>query len=477
MKFKTATLHSFIGIVLLFLIFSFSATGQAPTHSAKFTPIHPIFNGFWEYLPRNYAADTDIKYPLIIFIHGAGDRGDEQNNGHMMRVLRGGVPRAIDDGLFPDSFQVNSNWYKFIVLSPQIESNQGFDDATRSSTVPPASIDALIDFARANYRIDTTKIYLTGLSMGGGTTWNYAGNSRRTADRLAAIIVAAGAYDLSTTEANNIALSNLPVIATHNHDDGVISVDRTIENISKIVASGSQMTTQPRAVYWPTGGHGVWRRTFEQLIPGTGNLVDTLGMTAYNWALQFSAAASSLPVVWKDFTAAVTGETVQLKWIITNQVNVKQYTVQRSTDGRNYSEIAQLAPVPDNGIQLVYLYTDKNPPEGEVYYRIYQTDLDGKTSYSTIKTVRINLSKAAIRVFPNPFNSQLTVKLKETGGPVQVKLQDAQGRVLKMNMINNRNLQSEVVLTGLNQLGSGMYYVVISGADGKVIAQIPVMKQ
>src|SRR5687767_14511437 len=147
MKFKTATLQRFFGLLLLFLNLFFSATGQAPTHTAKYTAVHPIFNGFWEYLPRNYNTDTDTKYPLIIFIHGAGDRGDEQNNGHMMRVLRGGVPRAINNGLFPDSFQVNSTWYKFIVLSPQIESNQGFDDVTRSSTVPPAAIDALIDFA------------------------------------------------------------------------------------------------------------------------------------------------------------------------------------------------------------------------------------------------------------------------------------------------------------------------------------------
>jgi predicted esterase len=396
----------------------------------------------------------------------------------MMRVLRGGVPRAIQTGLFPDSFQVNSTWYKFIVLSPQVETNQGFDDITRSSTVPPAAIDALIDFAKNNYRIDTSKIYLAGLSMGGGTTWNYAGSSRQTADRLAAIIVAAGAYDLSSAEAANIAVSDLPVIATHNNDDDVIAANRTVDNISRIVASGAQMTRQPRAVYWSDGGHNVWRRTFEQLTPGSGNLVDTLGITAYNWALQFSATASGLPVVWKDFSALSTGKAVQLKWTIASQVNVEKYFVQRSTDGRNFSSIAQVAPIRDNGSLLVYQYTDNHPPAGEVFYRIYQTDLDGKSSYSSIKNVRVNQTIAAMQAFPNPFGSQLTIDLKDITESVEVKLQDAQGRTLRTSRIEAGNsARSNIVLSGLNGLGGGMYYVVVTTTGGKLITQVPVMKQ
>ena len=476
MKCITATLKGFTGILLFFHL-SINVTGQAPTHAAKFNPVHPIFNGFWEYLPRNYAIDTEVTYPLIIFIHGAGDRGDQANTGHMSRVLRGGVPRAIEQGLFPDSFQVNGSWYKFIVLSPQIESNQGFDDATRSSTVPPAAIDALIDYAKSNYRIDTSRIYLAGLSMGGGTTWSYAGSSRRSADRLAAIIVAAGAYDLSVTEATNIARSDLPIVATHNYDDDVITINRTVDNISRIVSAGTQMTRQPRAVYWNSGGHNVWRRTFENLVPGSGNLVDTLGITAYNWALQFSAAASSLPVVWKDFTAIASGNGVDLKWTITNQVNVASYTVQRSTDGHQYLPIAIIAPYQDIGSALIYQYTDLLPPTGEAYYRILQTDLDGKSSYSAVKLVRFNQTVMAVRAFPNPFGNTLTIEVKETPEALEVKLQDAQGRILKTSRVaSGNNGRTNVVWDGLGGFGAGMYYVVIQTQSGKVVSHMPVLK-
>ena len=237
------------------------------------------------------------------------------------------------------------------------------------------------------------------------------------------------------------------------------------------------MTTPPRAVYWTSGGHNVWRRTFEQLNPGSGNLVDTIGMTAYNWALQFSAAASSLPVVWKDFTATLTGSAVQLKWIITNQENVNYYVIQRSTDGNNFQDIGRIAPLTGGG-QLIYQHSDQAPPEGDVYYRIYQTDFDGRSGYSAIRKIHVNLSKATFHAFPNPFREQLKINLRQSSGQIEVKLQDAQGRVLKKNTFHNANSsQQEIVLNGLDHLGTGIYYVVITGADGKMLARIPVLKK
>src|SRR5687768_1800416 len=97
------------------------------------------------------------------------------------------------------------------------------------------------------------------------------------------------------------------------------------------------------------------------------------------------------------------GNGVDLKWTITNQVNVASYTVQRSTDGHQYLPIAIIAPYQDIGSALIYHYTDLLPPTGEAYYRILQTDLDGKSSYSAVKLVRYNQTVMAVRAFPNPF--------------------------------------------------------------------------
>ena len=52
--------------------------GQPPTHTAKFSPaLHSNINGFWEYLPRDYDADISTSYPLLIYLHGAGDQGQK----------------------------------------------------------------------------------------------------------------------------------------------------------------------------------------------------------------------------------------------------------------------------------------------------------------------------------------------------------------------------------------------------------------
>src|SRR4028118_1267130 len=140
-----------------------------------------------------------------------------------------GTPRLIKNGQFPESFTVAGKTYRFLVISPQIKN--GFDDATRSSNVAPSTVDAIIEYAKRTYRVDQNRIYICGLSMGGGIAWDYVGSSVAAANKVAAIGVAAGASDIDTTESNNIALSNLAVLATHNIVDNLIPFTRTVENV------------------------------------------------------------------------------------------------------------------------------------------------------------------------------------------------------------------------------------------------------
>src|SRR4051812_5057540 len=89
--------------ILLSAVFP-SVIAQPPTHTAKFSPtLDPNINGFWEYLPRNYATDLSVSYPLIIYIHGAGDMGSALNLSTLSRVKRNGIAKIIDNGTFPDS--------------------------------------------------------------------------------------------------------------------------------------------------------------------------------------------------------------------------------------------------------------------------------------------------------------------------------------------------------------------------------------
>src|SRR5215471_18115283 len=144
--------------VLLSMICLLQLNAQAPRHTPKFSPyIDDNINGFWEYLPRNYSAELSRRYPLLIFIHGSGEQGQVQDMPTLNLVLRNGTPKIIQSGVFPDSFQVQGTWYKFIVISPQIKI--GLYGA--SSIIAPSTIEALIRYAKNTYRIDSTRIYLT----------------------------------------------------------------------------------------------------------------------------------------------------------------------------------------------------------------------------------------------------------------------------------------------------------------------------
>src|SRR5438270_8583435 len=146
-------------VAILLLNCLLQANAQAPKFTGKFSPyIDDNINGFWEYLPRNYTVDAPKRYPLLIFIHGSGEQGSTQDMATLNLVLRNGTPKIIQAGTFPDSFKVNGSWYKFIVLCPQIK--VGLYGA--SSIIAPSTIEALISYAKAIYRVDTTRIYLSG---------------------------------------------------------------------------------------------------------------------------------------------------------------------------------------------------------------------------------------------------------------------------------------------------------------------------
>jgi predicted peptidase len=102
------------------------------------------------YLPPDY--DATQTYPLILFLHGAGERGDDVN-----RITVTGLPQRLDEG----------RDIRFIVVSPQCPEDDWW-------SVYRFLLNALLDHVMATYPIDQKRVYLTGLSMGGYGTWEMA---------------------------------------------------------------------------------------------------------------------------------------------------------------------------------------------------------------------------------------------------------------------------------------------------------------
>lgn len=219
-------------------------------------------NGFYQAVPVGYNATT-TKYPLLIFLHGQGELGNGTTD--LSKVLNNGTPSILKKKAFPPNFEIKGKNYSFIVLMPQFTKWPSADD-----------VQAMIDYAVQTYSIDKTRIYVAGLSMGGGVTWMHAS---KYAPKVAAIVTMAGAAKLSDANAKEIVTSKLPVWSFHNQDDKTVDVSYTINNIAKL--NSYSPVIAPKVTYWPTGGHDSWTKPSDPAYKEN-------GINIYEWMLQYS---------------------------------------------------------------------------------------------------------------------------------------------------------------------------------------------
>ena len=177
----------------------------------------------------------------------------------------------------------------------------------------------------------------------------------------------------------------------------------------------------------------------------------------------FSAITTPLPVKYTSFDATVKNTTVSLNWNTQMEVNSNHFEVERSFDSRNFSTLAMvLDAYSANGNNKSYKYKDNGAElagKAVVYYRIKQVDADGKATYSTVLSVRLqSKSGVTMQVSPNPFMEKLTVRFESAAaGNAEVRIVNMTGQTIasKQTIIGEgyNNLQVE----GLNKLSSGMY--------------------
>jgi poly(3-hydroxybutyrate) depolymerase len=203
--------------------------------------------GFYQFTPTDYASSGKT-YPLIIFLHGLGERGNGTTE--LSKVLANGVPKNIQNGS-KMTYTWNGKTETFLVLSPQL---------AITDTWEPWYVQTMIDYAKKNLRIDQNRIILTGLSLGGGGTWKFPGTSLSNAQQLAAIGVSCGTCEY--LDFCNIAKANLPTWAFHAQDDPTVGVACTISQVGYI--NQCNPAVEPYMTIFPSGGHGIWGRMYDE---------------------------------------------------------------------------------------------------------------------------------------------------------------------------------------------------------------------
>ena len=183
------------------------------------------------YLPNDY-LDKGEMYPLVLFLHGAGERGD---NLELVKVH--GIPKLIDDG----------HSFPFITIAPQCP-GEGYWD--RPEYV--RSLISLIKEIMKTYDVDKTRIYGTGLSMGGLGTLAIA---IQEPGLFAAIIPVCGGADLKKI----VRINQLPIWLFHGDADSVIPV----ENSLSIYDSLKPINKHVFLTIYKGVGHDSWTETYE----------------------------------------------------------------------------------------------------------------------------------------------------------------------------------------------------------------------
>jgi hypothetical protein len=173
---------------------------------------------------------------------------------------------------------------------------------------------------------------------------------------------------------------------------------------------------------------------------------DLRSMTNYDVYAMRIGMPAALPVTWLNFSGKLQGSSVLLTWQTADEVNNKGFTIQRSGNGNLFYSIG-FKPA---GAQ--YSFTDLNPLPGHNYYRLQQTDIDGKTTYSRVIKVDAEMT-TRLRLYPNPARGKIIVNGIRPGS--RLLIYDAVGRLRKQVMAGNG--VQEIHITDLTR---GIYYLV-----------------
>jgi predicted peptidase len=177
------------------------------------------------FLPDGYGKD-EKKWPLILFLHGAGESGKDLN-----KVKIHGPPKIVEE----------KKDFPFVLVSPQSDRG-GWN---------PAVLNALLDDLVATYQVDRDRIYLTGLSMGGFGTWSLAAAYP---DRFAAIVPICGGGN----PADAGRLKSLPIWVFHGAKDRAVPLSRSEQMVNAIKKAGGKA----KFTVYPEVGHDSWTETY-----------------------------------------------------------------------------------------------------------------------------------------------------------------------------------------------------------------------
>lgn len=166
----------------------------------------------------------------------------------------------------------------------------------------------------------------------------------------------------------------------------------------------------------------------------------------------------TLPVKWGSFTATKQGSSALLKWTTASENNADKFIVERSTDGRTFTQVGNAVKANNNSNGGTYSIVDNKPFNGNNIYRIKQIDFDGKFDYSDIRSLNFADLRPLITLAPNPAKDFVNVKVEGNTETLTIQIVSAGGQV-----IGTYTMNGEGTTINIASLAHGVYGLVING--------------
>ncbi len=178
------------------------------------------------------------KYPLVLFLHGAGERGIDNS-------------RQLGNGVLHFAEEENRARYPCFVVAPQCPVTSSWVGWGDIPTEPMRMALEIVEMLQKEYAVDERRIYVTGISMGGFGAWDAL---QRKPYLFAAAVPVCGGGDITKAR----FLADMPVWAFHGSDDPVVSVQNSRDMIEALRRAGGS----PRYTEYPGVGHASWEYAY-----------------------------------------------------------------------------------------------------------------------------------------------------------------------------------------------------------------------
>lgn len=384
------------------------------------------------------------------------------------------------------TININGIWYTGNAMRMASNLSSG---TTKGSVICNIGTNGIVDAsARYTSSVTTTNFVMSNTVSGKTVFFNTTGNgvikNRVTTTAVAFYVGSGGTYS--------------PVILTNTGTADIISVgvknslDNAVNDATKMVTK--QFTITPATVGadnlaislgWLIGDQGA------NFLPANGSVVAHYGTAAAKWdettavitglgtvaspyyakaagftsfspfAVGNTNSSTMLPLQLITFQAAYNGKQTNVIWTSEEEVDAKEFLVERSYDGINFLSIGNVAAKNTAGTNN-YAYADVFPLNGVSFYRLKMIDIDGSFKYSKIDNVDTKQSQL-LSTFPNPASNKITILHTAVSNTSTINIYSIDGRLVKTVGLTPSALQTDI---NIADLPKGNYVVKIN--DGAV---------